>query len=154
MTQVMETSTTRERYKKLIGSGTDVGTAGIVIGTMMIDIRGALQNRGDIAFRTCRYLCIVCILYYPSAARFNVYYDMTTGFLCSGLVVRNPTSTYMFACVVLMLDSGISILNVVGQARQVTASSHAVTLSFHPQRSWGTLIPMSSERNILAFVSL
>ena len=31
--------------------------------------------------------------------------------------------------------SAISILNIVGQARQVTASSHAVTLSFHPQRS-------------------
>lgn len=61
-TQVMETSTTRERFKKLIGLGTDVGIAGIVIGMMMIDIRGALQNRGDIAFRTRGYLCIVCIL--------------------------------------------------------------------------------------------
>ena len=56
MTQVMETSTTRERYKKLIGLGTDVGIAGIVIGMMTIHIRGALRNRGDIAFPTCGYL--------------------------------------------------------------------------------------------------
>ena len=41
MTQVMEMSTTRGRFKKLIGSGTDVGTLGIIIGIMMIGIRGA-----------------------------------------------------------------------------------------------------------------
>jgi hypothetical protein len=61
-TQVMETSTTRGKFKKLIGSETDVGIVGIVIGMMTIDIRGALQNRGDIAFRTSGYLYIVCIL--------------------------------------------------------------------------------------------
>jgi hypothetical protein len=75
-TQVMETSITRGRFKKLIGSGIDVGIAGIVIGMMTIDIRGALQNCGDIAiFETCVDICIVCILilYYPSTACINVY---------------------------------------------------------------------------------
>jgi len=37
----METSTTRERFKKLIGLGTDVGIVDIVIVMMTIDIRGA-----------------------------------------------------------------------------------------------------------------
>ena len=36
--------------KKLIGSGINVGTEGIVIGMMTIDIRAGLQNRDDIAF--------------------------------------------------------------------------------------------------------
>ena len=57
----METSTTRGRFKKPIGSGTDVGTEGIVIGMMTIDIRAALLNCGDIAFELVD-ICIVCIL--------------------------------------------------------------------------------------------
>jgi hypothetical protein len=57
-TQVMEMSTTRGRFKKLIGLGTDIGIVDIVIGMMTTDIRGALQSCGDIAFRTY----IICIL--------------------------------------------------------------------------------------------
>ena len=53
----METFTTKERFKKLIGSGTDVGIVGIVIGMMTIGIRGALQNCGDIE------LVDICISY-------------------------------------------------------------------------------------------
>ena len=57
----METSTTRGRFKKPIGSGTDVGTEDIVIGMMTIDIRAALLICGDIAFELVD-ICIVCIL--------------------------------------------------------------------------------------------
>ena len=43
-------STTRGKFKKLIGLGTDVGTVGIVVGMMTIDVRGALRRCGDIVF--------------------------------------------------------------------------------------------------------
>ena len=55
----MEMFTTRGRFKKLIDSGTDVGTEAIVIGMTTIDIRAALQNCGDIELVD---ICIVCIL--------------------------------------------------------------------------------------------
>ena len=49
--EVMATSTTRGRLKKLIDSEIDVGTAGIV-NMMTIDIRTAPQRSGDIAFHS------------------------------------------------------------------------------------------------------
>jgi hypothetical protein len=51
MTQVMATSTTRGKLKKLIDLGTDVGTAGTVIGMTTIDIRAAPQNCGDMSYQ-------------------------------------------------------------------------------------------------------
>jgi hypothetical protein len=68
-TQVMEMSTTRGRFKKLIGLGTDIGIVGVVIGMMTTDIRGALQSCGDIAFRTY----VICNLYFLSTVCINVY---------------------------------------------------------------------------------
>ena len=68
-------STTRGRFKKLIGSGTDVGTEDVIIGMMTIDIRAAPQNcaSGDITFRNCGYLYRMYSDLCPSNAYINVY---------------------------------------------------------------------------------